>query len=152
MWQYSRDFIQLQPAQAQTVPIPLDDDIAGQGQILSLVFATWDPTLNSGNGGFTPSANYALLELLYGSSVEIFQDTPASNQYTWLMLHGSTLPLDVFGFDLMLTEDGRLTNENALNTLVQAGAQLRITYVNGQAPAAGSTIYVGIEALKKVGS
>jgi hypothetical protein len=68
------------------------------------------------------------------------------------MLHGSTLPLDVFGFDLMLTEDGRLTNENALNTLVQAGAQLRITYVNGQAPAAGSTIYVGIEALKKVGS
>lgn len=152
MWQYSRDFITFQPAGAAQPTIPLDDDIPGQGQILAVIFATWDPTLNSGNGGIAPYANYSTVRLTLGSNIDLYQDTPQSNLYVWLMEHGSLLPFGLMGWDLALTEDGRLTNENAINTLVQNGAQLRIQYATGYTPGAGSTIYVGLEVLKKVGS
>jgi hypothetical protein len=152
MWQYSRDFIQLQTSGAGTVPIPLDDEVPGQGQILSLVFFTYDPALNAAVGGVTPFAAYSTLELLYGSTVQIFQETPQLNQYVWAMQHGSVLPTGFFGWDLMMTEDGRLSNEFAINTLVTAGAQIRITYNAGSAPGPAATVFVGLEMLKKVGS
>lgn len=152
MWQYTRDFIQWQPAGSKFFPIPLDDEVPGQGQILSLVFGTWDPTLNSNIGQMTPFSDYALVELLLGSSIQLKQDTPASNQYVWLMQHNAVLPAGIMGWDLALTEDGKLTNENAINTLVQNGAQLRITYASGYTPGAASTVYIGLEVLKKVGS
>lgn len=150
-WQYTRDYIQFQPAGSHFFPIPLDDEVPGQGQILSLVFGTWDPTLGTA-GGMTPFSDYALVELLLGSSIQLDQDTPASNQYRWLLQHGSVLPAGIMGWDKALTEDGKLTNENAINTLVQNGAQLRITYTNGYTPGAGATVYIGLEVLKKVGS
>jgi hypothetical protein len=150
MWQYSRDFIYYQTGGGIQVPIPLDDEVPGQGQILSLVFFTWDPALNSSIGGVTPYANYSKLDLLYGSQVQIMQDTPSSNQYVWSMKHGTVLPTGVFGWDLALTPEGKLTNENAINTLVTNGAQLRITYAT--APSATSFVLVGLEMLKKVGS
>ncbi|MGH7239167.1 MAG: hypothetical protein ACREHG_03765 [Candidatus Saccharimonadales bacterium] len=151
MWQYSRDFLTYGANGAQ-IAIPIDDEVPGQGQIMSLVFMTWDPALNGGIGGVTPYSAYGLVELLYGSSVEIFQDTPQSNLYSWGIQHGSILPNGVMGWDLALTEDGRLTNEYAINTLVTAGTQLRITFAAGQVPSAGSTTFVGLEVLKKVGS
>lgn len=152
MWQYSRDYIQLQTSGAGTVPVPLDDEVPGQGQILSLVFFTFDPALNTNVGGVTPFSAYQTVELLYGSTVQIFQETPQMNQYVWAMQHGSVLPTGWFGWDLMLTEDGRLTNEFAINTLVTAGAQIRVTYNSGSAPGSAATIFVGLEMLKKVGS
>jgi hypothetical protein len=152
MWQYTRDFITFQPAGASKPAIPLDDDVPGQGQILAVVFATWDPTLNSGNGGFAPYTDYATVSLLLGSNIQLYQDTPQSNLYCWGAQHGSILPNGIMGWDLALTEDGRITNENAINTLVQNGAQVRIEYASGYTPGAGATIYVGLEVLKKVGS
>jgi hypothetical protein len=151
-WQYTRDYIAFQSSGARQPIIPLDDEVPGQGQILSLVFATWDPALNSGAGGFTPYSAYQSVELLLGSSVQIMQDTPASNQYVWAQQHGAVLPNGFMGWDLMRTEDGRLTNENAINTLVQNGAQLRLTYQVGSVPSNNATVYVGLEVLKKVGS
>lgn len=152
MWQYTRDYIAYQPAGATIPIVPLDDEVPGQGQILSLVFCTWDPALNSGLGGFTPWTSYLFVELLLGSNVQLYQDTPQSNLYAWTAQHGAILPNGHMGWDLMLTEDGRLTNENAINTLVQNGAQLRITYAAGSKPGNSATIYVGLEVLKKVGS
>lgn len=152
MWQYSRDFIQFQTSGASTVPIPLDDEVPGQGQILSLVMFTYDPALVGAVGGVTPFANYLTVELLYGSTVQIFQETPAINQYVWSQQHGAVLPTGFFGWDLMLTEDGRLTNEFVINTLVTAGAQIRVTYNAGLAPGPAATVFVGLEMLKKVGS
>lgn len=151
MWQYSRDYIVWQTAGGLQIPVTLDDEVPGQGQILSLVFFTWDPALNSSKGGVTPYADILTAELLYGSQVQIFQDTPASNQYVWLQQHGSVLPTGVMGWDLALTDDGRLTNENALNTLVVNGTQLRLTYQTST-PSATAFIVVGLEMLKKVGS
>jgi hypothetical protein len=154
-WQYSRDYISYQPSGAQIPAIPIDDSVPGQGQILSLIFCTYDPALNSGLGGFTPYSAYSLVELLYGSNVQIFQQTPKANIYQWQAKHdGWVLPTNwgMMGWDLMLTDDGRLTNENAINTLVVNGTQLRITYVAGSIPSNAATVYIGLEMLKKVGS
>jgi hypothetical protein len=152
MWQYTRDFITFQPSGARIPIIPLDDEVPGQGQILSMVFGCWDPTLNGSNGQMVPFSDYVTVELLLGSSIQLQQDTPASNQYKWLMQHNAVLPAGLMGWDLALTEDGKLTNENAINTLVQNGAQIRVTFQNSFTPGAGATIYVGLEVLKKVGS
>jgi hypothetical protein len=151
MWQYSRDYIVWQTAGGLQIPVTLDDEVPGQGQILSLVFFTWDPALSSSIGGVTPYADILTAELLYGSQVQIFQDTPESNQYVWLQQHGSVLPAGVMGWDLALTDDGRLTNEFAINTLVTNGTQLRLTYQTS-IPSATAFIVVGLEMLKKVGS
>lgn len=150
-WQYSRDYLTVQPNQAQIVPITLDQTVVGQGQILSLVFYTWDPTLNAGYGGITPITSYSMVELLYGSTVQLRQQAPQENLYEWLALHSKLLPAGVMGWDLALTRDQRLSNEFALNSLVQAGAQVRITYALGLIPAAASTVYMGLETLRKVG-
>lgn len=149
-WQYSRDFIEFPTSGQGSVPIPLDADTAGQGQILSVVGMTWDPDLNSGFGGPVPLSDYAGLTLAYSSKLTIAEDTPETNQARWLANHGTLLPPGCFGWDLALTEDGKLTNENALNTLVEAGCQIRTDYNNGSAPSATSTTYVGIEILKAV--
>lgn len=151
-WQYSRDYITFQPSGAANPPITLDDEVPGQGQILMIVFGTWDPTLNNENGGWTPYSAYTEIDLVQGSTIQLYQDTPASNLYRWGRLHGSILPNGLMGWDLALTEDGRLTNENSLNTLVQNGSQLRIQYTSGSVPSSTSTVYIGLEILKKVGS
>ena len=153
-WQYSRDYIAFQPAGAQLPAIPIDDSVPGQGQILSMVFCTYDPALNGGLGGFTPYTSYNLIELLYGSNVQIFQETPKANIFRWMNQHSCFLPSNwgMMGWDLALTSDGRLTNEWAINTLVTAGTQLRITYNPAALPSNGSTVYIGLEMLKKVGS
>jgi hypothetical protein len=153
MWQYSRDFFTWPTnGSAGPLPIPLDSQIPGQGQILSLVFYTYDPTASSSIGGVTGYAGYTLVELLYGSTVQIYQDTVNSNAYRWLLQHGTVLPTGVMGWDLAMTEDGRLTNEFAINTLVTAGTQLRITYASGSTPGSTALVVVGLEMLKKVGS
>lgn len=149
-WQYARMSLDVQPAGAVAPIVNLADDRAGQGQILSLVFATWDPALNGGNGGFTPPSAYEKMELNVGSTVQLYEDTPDTNQYRWASKHGTSLPYGMFGWDLALTDDGKITNERALNTLVQAGCQLIPTYVSGSKPSNSSTIYVGIESLQSV--
>jgi hypothetical protein len=149
-WQYSRDYIEYPTSGQNTVPIPLDADTAGQGQILSVVGMTWDPDLASGFGGPVPLSSYQELDLVYSSKLTIFEDTPETNQARWLANHGTLLPPGCFGWDLALTEDGKLTNEDALNTLVEAGCQIRTAYNTGESPSATATTYVGIEILKAV--
>lgn len=149
-WQYSRDFIEYPTSGQSTVPIPLDADTAGQGQILSIVGMTWDPDLASGYGGPVPLSDYEKLELVYSSKLTIMEDTPETNQARWLANHGTLLPPGCWGWDLALTEDGKLTNENALNTLVEAGCQVRTSYASGSSPSATATTFVGIEILKAV--
>lgn len=151
-WQYSRDYI-TQPTSGQSqVIIPLDADPAGQGQILSLIAFVWDPALNSGIGGVTPASAYTSVELLFGSRLQIFYDDVSTNAYRWGQRHGIQLPPGWFGWDLALDDSGRITNEFALNTLITAGCQVRITYVSGSAPSSNSTVYVGLEMLKAVTS
>lgn len=149
-WQYARMGLDVQPAGARAPVVNLADDRAGQGQILSLVFGVWDPANNGGAGGFTPQSAYESLELNIGSTVQLYQDTPNTNVYRWTLQHGTALPFGLFGWDLAVTDDGKLTNENAINTLVQAGAQVIPTFVSGQVPSTNATLYIGIESLQPV--
>lgn len=152
MWQYTRDYIQYQPSGAHSFAIPLDDEVPGQGQIMSMVFGLWDPTLNSGYGEMAPFSKYTNVQLLLGSKIQLRTQTPAINQYEWAQTHSKVLPAGIMGWDLALTEDGKLTNEACLNTLVQNGAQIRVTLTSGYTPGPAATVYVGLEVLKKVGS
>lgn len=149
-WQYSRDYIQNPTSGQAKVNVPLDQDVSGQGQILSIVAFTWDPALNSGYGGVTPLSDYAHIDLNYSSKLPIYQDLPQTNQYRWLTKHGTLLPAGFFGWDLALSEDGCFSNEEALNTLITAGVQSQLTF--NTAPSATATTYVGLEVLKAVSS
>lgn len=151
MWQYSRDYLVVGTGGAQQPIVDLLNSVPSQGQILSCIVAIWDPNLNTGAGGFTPYADYSTVEFLTGSNVQSYQDTPASNQYAWLMQHGTILPESMFGWDFALVEgEGKFTNERAVNTLVEAGVQIRINFVTGSVPSALAQVYVGLEMLKKV--
>ncbi len=151
-WQYSRDFITIPTNGQGAFTVPLDSDPAGQGQILSLILCVWDPALNSGAGGMVDLDDVATVELLFGSALQLANDNIAVNAYKWLEQHGSLLPPGFFGWDLALDESYRLTNEFALNTLVTAGCQVRVSYNSGSAPSSNSTCYVGLEMLKAVSS
>jgi hypothetical protein len=150
-WQLGLDFLQVQIGQANPFALTLDSSVVGQGQILAIWFGIWDPTLSTNVGGFTTIASYLTLELLYGSSVQLRQQTPQMNMQEWSAQHGFVLPTGMFGWDLAMTREGLITNENALNSLIQAGTQVRITFATGSVPAAGSQIFCGLETLKKIG-
>jgi hypothetical protein len=151
-WQYSRDYLE-QPTSGQSkVNVPLDQDVTGQGQILMVVGFVWDPAGASGFGAVTPLDDYAEIDLNFSSKLPIYQDTPQTMQYRWLGKHGILLPDGFWGYDLALTEDGRFTNEEAMNTLITAGCQVQLQFNSGSAPSATSTVYTGIEILKAVTS
>jgi hypothetical protein len=137
------------------VNVPLDQEVTGQGQILSVVGFVWDPTLSTyatGSGAEIPLTHYQSINLNFSSKLPIYQDTPQTMQWRWLAKHGTFLPNGFWGYDLALTEDGRLTNEEALNTLITAGVQVQLQFNTGDAPSATATVYVGIEILKAVTS
>lgn len=149
-WQYSRDYIFWPVSGQGVVNIPLVSEEQGQGQVLSIVGFTWDPAAASGYGAPTPLANYQSIDLNFSSKLPIYQDSPITNQYRWLVKHGVLLPPGFFGWDLAMTEDGKLTNEEALNTLITAGVQVVQNFNSGQAPSATATTYIGLEMLKAV--
>lgn len=153
-WQYTRSMVQYPTNGAAEVYLPLDVDVQGQGQILSVIALTYDPEANSGVGSIVDSSAYEEVSLLYGSDLLIYQDSWESNHENWIRKHGADLSSlnfgssPFFGWDLALQNDGRLTNVYALNTLVTAGVQVRINYTT--APSSSARVYVGIEALKAV--
>lgn len=149
-WQYSRDYFTY-PLSGQTqITIPLDTSTVGQGQILSVVGAVFDPGSGTAGAPVALGTGYSELDLTYGSNLLLRQDTPSSMQYEWVMKHGQLLPQGCFGWDLAIDDFGLLTNEFALNTLTTAGVQARLNL--NTAPSASAVAYIGIEALKAVSS
>lgn len=149
-WQYSRDYIFWPTTGQGTVNVPLVSEEQGQGQILSIIGFTWDPAGASSYGAPVPLSSYSEIDLNFSSKLPIYQDSPQTNQYRWLVKHGALLPKGFFGWDLAMTEDGKLTNEEALNTLITAGVQVVQKFNSGSAPSSTSTTYIGLEMLKAV--
>lgn len=149
-WQYARVEMQWPTNGTSPVTIPLDSQEADQGQIMSLVGYVYDPALNDGAGGIVPLSSIANVALLYSSDVYVRNQTPAVNQYEWATLHGAILPDGTFGWDLALSPDGKLTNEELLNTYIQSGVQVRIDFNSGDQPSSSAQVYLGIESLKYV--
>lgn len=149
-WQYARIEMSWPTSGSTQVTIPLDSQEADQGQILSLIFYTWTPAATSTVGAVIPLSHVTHVALLYSSDVYVRNETPTVNQYEWSTLHGIILPSGFCGWDLAKQKTGRLTNESCLNTYVQSGVQIRITYNVTHLPNAAATVYVGIESLKYV--
>ncbi len=154
-WRYTRgEFVV--PISGSTAVIDFASQLAGQGQLLSFIAWTWDPTLNSGAGGLVPvdSAHIASIFLYVGAGIVYRQYNDISAlQLEWLRKHGTFPPYGVIPIDLAIDEHGRFTNgADVLNTLTTAGCQLVINWASGYTPAYGTQVVVGTELLKQVGA
>lgn len=143
-WQYSRDYRKFAISQVSSVDIPIPQI----GQITGLIFYMWDPTLNSNVGGSLSVSNVKECDLIYGSGLFMYQDTPTSMMARFMRQHGMALPDGCLAWDMALTDDGLITNANALNTLTTSGCTLHIDFT--AQTNAGAYGYLLIEALRYV--
>jgi hypothetical protein len=141
-WQYSRHARQYPILGAVKVDIPITD----YGQVLSIFTRLFDPALNAGVGGPVNITNCTKCQILYGSNLPKYDDTPETAQKRFLDQHGFLPPQGTFIWDMALTDTGGyITNAKALNTLTNANCKVHLEF----AAANGSSTYVslGIEAL-----
>jgi hypothetical protein len=118
-WQYTRRSSQVSLASVnqKTIPIPIN------GQIMSVAYRFYDPTLNAGAGGPIPLSNIAEIDLNYGSGLFKYQDYPVDTQARLIQQH-SFLPAEgVIVHDMAVDEFGRITNKDVLNTMNTSGVQ-----------------------------
>src|SRR4029077_4584019 len=128
-WQYSRDYRRFSISQVSSIDIPIPQI----GQILSLGFIMWDPTLGTGAvGGPVPTSGATNTikecDIVYGSGLFKFQDTAEQMQRRIFRQHGFFLPEGSLYWDMGITDDGLITNSMALNTLTTSGCTLHIDF------------------------
>lgn len=143
-WQYTRRSTQVSLASvgSKAIPIPIN------GQILSLSYRFYDPTLNSGAGGPVPLANISEIDLNYGSGLYKFQDYAVDAQARLVQQH-SFLPAEgVIVQDMAIDEPGRITNKDCLNTMNTSGVQAFVQ--NTGTFSASAYVQVLVEALTYV--
>jgi hypothetical protein len=141
-WQYSRHARQYPILGAVKVDIPITD----YGQVLSIFTRLFDPALNAGAGGSVNITNVTKCQVLYGSNLPKFDDTPETAQKRFLDQHGFLPPQGTMIWDMAITDTGGyITNAKALNTLTNANCKVHLEFT----AANGSSTYVslGIEAL-----
>lgn len=157
-WLYTRDYF-TQPTSGQAkVGVLIQNTGVSVGQVLSLFGFVWDPTATSPGGqafgNVVPlSTAIASIEVVTGGSLQNLYYTPAAITDKMRSMYGdavvSNQPDGVFVLDFALSEDGTyLSNADAINTYLINGVQVNITFNTGFVPSAGSTVYMGVEALK----
>lgn len=126
-WQYSRDFRRFSLSSLSSIDIPIPQI----GQILAMALVMWDPTLGTGAvGGPLPITNVKECDVIYGSGLFKNQDTVQRMQDRFYRQHGLTLPEGILVWDWAITDDGLVTNSNALNTLTTSGCTLHIDFTS----------------------
>ncbi len=161
-WSYTRDFFQ-QPTSGQArVGVLIQNTGISVGQVLSLFGFVWDPLAESPGGedfgNVVPlSSAIESIELVTGGSLQNLFYTPEALTDKMRSAYGDAIvsnqPDGVFVLDFALSEDGTyLSNADAINTYLVNGVQLNIVFKSDSVPSAGSTVYVGVEALKLVTS
>lgn len=144
-WQYSRDFRRFAIGTVSSMDIAIPQI----GQILSMAFVMWDPTLGTGAvGGPIPVANVKECDVIYGSGLFKNQDTAQRMQDRFSRQHGLEMPEGVLVWDWAITDDGLVTNAMVLNTLTTSGCTLHIDFTAQQN--AGSYGILLLEALRYV--
>lgn len=141
-WQYSRQCIRNTiGAQGQvTIPLPL------VGQILAFYVRLVDP--GAGTPGNIPLANISECDVQIGSGLFRFQDTPEDMQSRFFRQHGIRPPQGCLVWDMATTDDGRVSNKDAINTLTTSAPQVTITF--SVTPSASAYYVLGYEALRYV--
>jgi hypothetical protein len=112
----------------------------------------WDPAANAGIGACVPLGNIASIQLVTGGSLLNQQYDATSIRDRMDSLYPnlrSDFPDGVFVIDFAMSEDGGyLTNESCINTYLVNGVAIVITFKAGSVPSNGSTVFLGVEALK----
>lgn len=117
------------------------------GQITALVLSFWDPTADA---PIDLSTTLKSAQLLYGSALKRFDDTPRSAQRRFRDQHGWLPPKGVLIWDLAIDPDGsgKITNAYSLNTLVMASCAIKLEFSSALSDTA--YVNVGYEMLKYV--
>ncbi len=122
-WQYQRRARQLPIGAQNKVDFPLTD----YGQILSIFVRLFDPTTLPGSA--FNIANVSKCQVLYGSNLPRFDDTPETAQKRFLDQHGFLPPVGTLIWDMALTDTGGyVTNAKALNTLTNANCKVHLEF------------------------
>lgn len=142
-WQYARKSQQWGLGAQGVLNVPL----AGEefGQILSLFVRLWDPSANGGLGAPININTISKCQVLYGSSLARFDDTPQTAQKRFLDQHGFLPPVGCLVWDLALDAAGNVTNAGALNTLTTSNCTIHLEF--SSLPSAQAYAVVGVEAL-----
>jgi hypothetical protein len=142
-WQYQRRSRQLPIGASPKVDLPITD----YGQILMLFVRLFDPSLGTnGVGGAVSIANVSKCQLLYGSNLPKYDDTPLTAQKRFLDQHGFLPPVGTVIWDMALTDTGGyLTNSKALNTLTNANCKVHLEF--SVTPGASTYGVMGVESL-----
>lgn len=122
-WQYQRRARQLPIGAQNKVDFPLTD----YGQILMIFVRLFDPTTLPGSA--FSIANVSKCQVLYGSNLPRFDDTPQTAQKRFLDQHGFLPPVGTVIWDMALTDTGGyVTNAKALNTLTNANCKVHLEF------------------------
>lgn len=142
-WQYQRRSRQLPIGAAPKVDLPITD----YGQILALFVRLFDPSLGTNNvGGAVSIANVSKCQLLYGSNLPKYDDTPTTAQKRFVDQHGFLPPVGTVIWDMALTDTGGyITNAKALNTLTNANCKVHLEF--SVTPGASTYAVMGVESL-----
>jgi hypothetical protein len=143
-WQYS----QLTKKQTLSGVSSVDLTVPFSGQILSLYVRLFDPAASSNVGAPIALSAVTNCNLVYGSGLYRFQDTPAEMQARFIDQHGYRLTDGVIAWDLAKDNRGAITNQYALNTLTTSGVQVHLDFTGAQSSSAYAV--VGVEGLTYV--
>lgn len=143
-WQYVRKTqrFSLSGVSSANLNVPLN------GQILAIYVRLYDPSANSSLGA--PIATTAVTEcdIVYGSGLFRYQDTPVDAQARFYAQHGTAITKGTLAWDFALDDQDNITNRYALNTMNTSGIQIQLTFSGTQSSTAYAT--VGVEALQYV--
>lgn len=143
-WQYARETRRFTISGVSSIDLPLPL----VGQILMLYIRMWDPTLNAGAGGPIPITNLINANVQIGSGLFKYQDTPTDAVKRLYRQHGVFLPAGCLAWDVAITDDGRITNRAAINTLTTSGCLIHLDFTAAQNN--GAFIVLGVESLRYV--
>lgn len=139
-WQYQRRARQVPIGAAPKIDIPITD----YGQILAIFTRLFDPTTLPGSAFNV--ANVSKCQVLYGSNLPRYDDTPATAQKRFLDQHGFLPPVGTLIWDMALTDTGGyITNAKALNTLTNANCKVHLEFATPGG--AGFYASLGLESL-----
>ena len=143
-WQYSRDAKQYTLSGRSTADILLPT----VGQILAVYYRLFDPSAAS-NGAPINITTAKNVWLQYGSGLYKYQDTSLRAQRRFQRQHNNIiLPKGCVGHDLIVDEQGMVSNQNALNTLDTSSCKVHFDFTSTLSNTA--YVVIGVESLRYV--
>jgi hypothetical protein len=143
-WQLSRktQVYSLSGKSIADIPVPLN------GQLLLVYVRLFDPAANTALGAPIALSAVTKCQLLYGSGLYRYQDTPTDMQARIMAQHGFLLTNGLIAWDMAIDELGDITNADALNTMNTSGITIHLEFTGAQSSSAYAVI--GVEALTYV--